>query len=103
MAIDGWLRSQMAAKKISQRALGMRSGVDHSTISRLLRGDQQPSHETVRALYGVLEGECPTCCRSPTQIALPDGRQKLPSNLGQPIVSVLRDARRPSDSDRLKA
>ncbi len=34
----GWLRSRMQARRMSQRRLAARSGVDHSTISRLLRG-----------------------------------------------------------------
>jgi hypothetical protein len=61
MSIQMWLRSRMAARNMTQRMLGMRSGVEHSTISRILRDERQPSHETVAALYAVLEGECPTC------------------------------------------
>jgi transcriptional regulator with XRE-family HTH domain len=61
MTIVDWLRSRMAARKMTQRMLGMRSGVGHSTISRILRHERQPSYETVVALYAVLEGECPVC------------------------------------------
>jgi len=42
-AFNEWLRSQLKAKKMSQRQLAQQSGVDHSTISRLIRGDRTPS------------------------------------------------------------
>lgn len=45
-----WLRRQLRAKKMSQRQLAMQAGVDHSTISRLLRGDRTPSLETATKL-----------------------------------------------------
>ena len=45
-----WLRSQLRVKKMSQRQLAMQSGVDHSTISRLLRGDRTPSLGTATKL-----------------------------------------------------
>ena len=45
-----WLRSQLKAKKMSQRQLALLSGVDHSTISRLIRGDRMPSLGTATKL-----------------------------------------------------
>jgi transcriptional regulator with XRE-family HTH domain len=45
-----WLRAQLRAKKMSQRQLAQQSGVDHSTISRLIRGDRTPSLETATKL-----------------------------------------------------
>ena len=45
-----WLRTQLKAKKMSQRQLAQQSGVDHSTISRLLRGDRMPSLGTATKL-----------------------------------------------------
>ena len=45
-----WLRSQLRVKKMSQRHLAMQAGVDHSTISRLLRGDRTPSLVTATKL-----------------------------------------------------
>jgi len=45
-----WLRSQLKAKKMSQRQLAQLSGVDHSTISRLIRGDRMPSLGTATKL-----------------------------------------------------
>ncbi len=51
----GWLREAMASRGMSQRMLAALSGIDHSTVSRLLSGDQQPSLGTARALVRVLE------------------------------------------------
>lgn len=45
-----WLRAQLKAKKMSQRQLAQASGVDHSTISRLVRGDRTPSLGTATRL-----------------------------------------------------
>ena len=45
-----WLRMQLRAKRMSQRQLAHGSGVDHSTISRLVRGDRTPSLETATKL-----------------------------------------------------
>ncbi len=49
-AFNEWLRAQLRAKKMSQRQLAQQSGVDHSTISRLLRGDRMPSLGTATKL-----------------------------------------------------
>ena len=49
-AFSEWLRAQLRAKKMSQRQLAQQSGVDHSTISRLVRGDRMPSLGTALAL-----------------------------------------------------
>ncbi len=49
-AFNEWLRTQLKAKKMSQRQLAQQSGVDHSTISRLIRGDRMPSLGTATAL-----------------------------------------------------
>jgi transcriptional regulator with XRE-family HTH domain len=59
-----WLRAQLRAKKMSQRQLAQQSGVDHSTISRLIRGDRTPSLETAtrlaKGLRELREGQEPT-------------------------------------------
>jgi transcriptional regulator with XRE-family HTH domain len=59
-----WLRMQLRAKRMSQRQLAHRSGVDHSTISRLVRGDRTPSLETAtklaRGLRELREDQEPT-------------------------------------------
>jgi len=49
-AFNEWLRAQLKAKKMSQRQLAQQSGVDHSTISRLIRGDRTPSLGTAAKL-----------------------------------------------------
>jgi transcriptional regulator with XRE-family HTH domain len=49
-AFNEWLRTQLKAKKMSQRQLAQQSGVDHSTISRLVRGDRMPSLGTATKL-----------------------------------------------------
>jgi transcriptional regulator with XRE-family HTH domain len=45
-----WLAKQLRIKKMTQRQLAERSGVDHSTISRLMRGSRVPSLGTVESL-----------------------------------------------------
>ena len=51
----GWLRDAMADRQISQRALAMRTGLDHSTISRLLAPvPRVPSLSTAIAIVRVL-------------------------------------------------
>src|ERR687896_672233 len=49
-AFNEWLRAQLKAKRMSQRQLAQQSGVDHSTISRLVRGDRTPSLGTATKL-----------------------------------------------------
>lgn len=49
-AFNEWLRAQLKAKKMSQRQLAQQAGVDHSTISRLIRGDRMPSLGTATKL-----------------------------------------------------
>ncbi len=41
-----WLRAALKAKGMSQRQLAQRSGVDHSTIARIVVGVGAPSLET---------------------------------------------------------
>ena len=50
----GWLRDAMAERRVSQRTLAMRTGIDHSTISRLLAGGRSPSLTTAVAIIKVL-------------------------------------------------
>ena len=49
-----WLRRQLRERPMSQRQLAALSGVDHSTISRLLRHDRTPSLATATKLAGAL-------------------------------------------------
>jgi transcriptional regulator with XRE-family HTH domain len=50
-----WLKRRLAARRITQRQLARRSGVDHSTISRLLNGGREPKRDTERKLAAVLD------------------------------------------------
>jgi len=54
-----WLGAQLRARRLTQRQLARKSGVDHSTVSRLVRGDRVPSWSTadrlVRSL-GIADG-----------------------------------------------
>jgi transcriptional regulator with XRE-family HTH domain len=43
LAFNQWLQAELKSRKLTQRQLAQKSGVDHSTISRLTRGDQMPS------------------------------------------------------------
>jgi transcriptional regulator with XRE-family HTH domain len=45
-----WLNDQLRARKLTQRQLAYKSGVDHSTISRLTRGIRTPSLRTADRL-----------------------------------------------------
>ncbi|MEO8462668.1 MAG: helix-turn-helix transcriptional regulator [Chloroflexota bacterium] len=56
---NSWLKIQLKARRLSQRQLAQRSGVDHSTISRLMRGNRVPSLHTATMLVhglGIAEG-----------------------------------------------
>lgn len=50
------VRAGLEERRISQRQLAHRSGVHHSTISRLLQGSRRPSHQTAARLTTVLFG-----------------------------------------------
>jgi DNA-binding XRE family transcriptional regulator len=49
-----WLSHQLRRQRLSQRELARRSGVAHSTISRILLGQRQPSWATLQHLALVL-------------------------------------------------
>ena len=50
----GWMRDAMTERRITQRALAMRTGINHSTISRLLADGHMPSLSTAIAIINVL-------------------------------------------------
>lgn len=50
----GWLRDEMAARRMTARMLAARAGVDHTTIYRLTIGERQPSLATAVAIIRVL-------------------------------------------------
>jgi transcriptional regulator with XRE-family HTH domain len=53
-AFARWLAAELRAQRLSQRALAVRSGVDHSTIARILRGDRIPSLVTATRIVEAL-------------------------------------------------
>jgi transcriptional regulator with XRE-family HTH domain len=55
LVFNVWLKRQLRERRISQRKLGAMSGVDHSTISRLLaEGGRAPTLETATKLTHAL-------------------------------------------------
>lgn len=52
--LAGWMTERMEQRRMSQRALAMRSGVNHSTLSRLMAGDREPMLSTLLAVVRVL-------------------------------------------------
>jgi len=53
-AFSVWLGSYLKVRRMSQRQLAERSGIDHSSISRLIRGGRMPSLRTAARLAKAL-------------------------------------------------
>jgi transcriptional regulator with XRE-family HTH domain len=53
-AFAEWLGGQLRTRRLSQRQLAERSGVSHSTISRILNGTRTPSLGTAARLAKAL-------------------------------------------------
>ena len=77
-SFNSWLRSQLKEKKMSQRQLALQSGVDHSTISRLIKGDRMPSLGTATKLARGLR-EIHDENEGPAYFASLAARQLLPT------------------------
>ena len=77
-SFNAWLRSQLKEKKMSQRQLALQSGVDHSTISRLIKGDRMPSLGTATRLARGLR-EITDDAEGPAYFASLNARQVLPT------------------------
>ena len=77
-SFNSWLRSQLKEKKMSQRQLALQSGVDHSTISRLIKGDRMPSLGTATKLARGLR-EIHDETEGPAYFASLAARQLLPT------------------------
>jgi len=77
-SFNSWLRSQLKEKKMSQRQLALQSGVDHSTISRLIKGDRMPSLGTATKLARGLR-EIRNEAEGPAYFASLSARQLLPT------------------------
>jgi transcriptional regulator with XRE-family HTH domain len=78
-SFNSWLRGQLKEKKMSQRQLALQSGVDHSTISRLIKGDRMPSLGTATKLARGLR-EIHDESEGPTYFAGLANRQPLPTS-----------------------
>ncbi len=77
-SFNSWLRGQLKEKKMSQRQLALQSGVDHSTISRLIKGDRMPSLGTATRLARGLR-EIHEEAEGPAYFATLATRQMLPT------------------------
>lgn len=77
-SFNSWLRGQLKEKKMSQRQLALQSGVDHSTISRLIKGDRMPSLGTATKLARGLR-EIHDETEGPAYFASLAARQLLPT------------------------
>jgi len=77
-SFNSWLRGQLKEKKMSQRQLALQSGVDHSTISRLIKGDRMPSLGTATKLARGLR-EIHDEAEGPAYFASLSARQLLPT------------------------
>ncbi|MEP7081850.1 MAG: helix-turn-helix transcriptional regulator [Chloroflexota bacterium] len=77
-SFNAWLRGQLKEKKMSQRQLALQSGVDHSTISRLIKGDRMPSLGTATKLARGLR-EIPDDGEGPAYFASMSRSQMLPT------------------------
>jgi transcriptional regulator with XRE-family HTH domain len=77
-SFNSWLRGQLKEKKMSQRQLALQSGVDHSTISRLIKGDRMPSLGTATKLARGLR-EISDEADGPAYFAMLNSRAVLPT------------------------
>jgi transcriptional regulator with XRE-family HTH domain len=77
-SFNSWLRAQLREKKMSQRQLALQSGVDHSTISRLIKGDRMPSLGTATKLARGLR-EISDEAEGPAYFATLNSRAVLPT------------------------
>lgn len=55
-----WLQAEMRRRRLSQRMLAHRAGINHSTISRILTSPSVPSLPTAMRLAAALGAELPT-------------------------------------------
>ena len=78
-SFNAWLRGQLKEKKMSQRQLALQSGVDHSTISRLIKGDRMPSLGTATKLARGLR-EISDEAEGPAYFASLNTRAVLPTS-----------------------
>ena len=53
----GWLRDQMATRRMTPRMLAVRAGLDHTTIYRLAVSQRQPSLASAVAIIRALSSD----------------------------------------------
>ena len=94
-SFNAWLRSQLKEKKMSQRQLALQSGVDHSTISRLIKGDRMPSLGTATKLAQGLR-EISDEADGPAYFASLHSRAVLPTSR---VEYALRGDDAPTEAD----
>ena len=87
---NAWLRGQLKEKKMSQRQLALQSGVDHSTISRLIKGDRMPSLGTATKLARGLR-EIHDEADGPAYFASVNSRAVLPTTRVEYALRALRE------------
>lgn len=91
----GFLREEMRRRSMSQRMLAERSGVDHSTISRLLSSARTPSMATMARLASALDASLPAFLRPRTSLGI-----RLDARIRAALLEV---GVAPSDIDELIA
>lgn len=96
-SFDEWLRTRLKRRRLSQRQLAERSGVNHSTISRLLTGEHRPTLATATKLARALGGavETPPSLPEASSASSPTARVehalRADKLLGQPeTLQVMR-------------
>jgi hypothetical protein len=55
--VAGWLRDEMNARRMSARMVGLRAGINHSSVTKLLYGGRQPTLTTTVALVRLFGGD----------------------------------------------
>lgn len=72
-----YLKQELRARNWSVRYLAFRAGVNHSTISRLIRGQRTPRLETVQRLHRALTSVAPIPPATPRPVSSHDVFQRV--------------------------
>lgn len=64
-----WLQTELKVRRMSQRQLAQRSGVDHSSISRLIHGNRVPSLRTAMRIAHSVDLSEPDTDGFPPEVA----------------------------------
>lgn len=75
-----WLARKIKTRGLSHTQLALLSGVDRSTVGRLLAGDRSPSLDTAVRLVGALDDEA-----LPTVLARLGRRANHPTRVAQAL------------------